>query len=95
MKQEIHEIEENEFFGKQFKFINVFEKYGKYLVQLLIDNRPNDFHRIYLTNNIFKSCQIKIFDEIDLKNFTPGVLGIENTYLEFIVYYFITINKFM
>jgi hypothetical protein len=45
-------------------------------VQLLIDNRLNDFHEISQTNDFIKSCQIKIFDEIQLKNCTPGEFGI-------------------
>ncbi len=47
-------------------------------MHLLIDNRLNDFHRISQTNNFIKSCQIKIFDEIQLKNYTQGEFGIEN-----------------
>ncbi len=58
------------------------EKYQKYLVQLLVDNRLNDFRRISQTSNFIKSCQIKIFDEIQSKNCTPGELGISEVRLE-------------
>jgi hypothetical protein len=89
MKQEIHKIKEYESYTKPLKYSEVTEKiaekYFKYLVQLLIDNRLNDFHRIIETNNFIKSCQIKIFDEIDLKNCTPGVLGIKSIELESII----------
>jgi hypothetical protein len=86
MKQEINEIKEYESFNKQPKYMSyqkykkIGEKYNKYLVQLLIDNRLNDFHRIAELNNYIKSCRIKIFDEIELKNCTPGELGIERGY---------------
>jgi hypothetical protein len=82
MKEEIHEINKNESLAKQLKYIKVTKKYRKYLVQLLIDNRLNDFYRISQAKNIVKSCQIKIFDEIKLKNCVPGEFGIENLYLE-------------
>jgi hypothetical protein len=82
MKQEIHEIEENESLGKPSKYIKVTKKYDKYLLQLLIDNRLNDFHRIAEPNHYIKSCQIKIFDEKELKNCTPGEFGIEHANLE-------------
>jgi hypothetical protein len=81
MKQEIDEINENKLFAKQLKYLKVAQKY---LVHLLIDNRLNDFHSISQANNIIKSCQIKIFDEIQLKNFTPGEFGIEHMNLELI-----------
>jgi hypothetical protein len=48
------------------------------LVQLLVDNRLNDFRRISQTSNFIKSCQIKILDEKELKNCTPGEFGIEH-----------------
>jgi hypothetical protein len=76
MEQEIHEIEESESIAEQLKFLKVNKKYSKYLVRLLIDNKLNDFHRISQANNFIKSCQIKIFDEIELKNCTKGELGI-------------------
>jgi hypothetical protein len=82
MKQEIHKI--NEFkpikryksYAKQIIYLKIAEKYRKYLVQLLIDNRLNDFHRISETNNFIKSCKIKFFDDLELKNCTQGELGI-------------------
>jgi hypothetical protein len=60
-------------------YSKIAEKYEKYLEQLLIliDNRLNDFHRISQTNDFIKSCQIKIFDEIQLKSCTPREFGIE------------------
>jgi hypothetical protein len=81
MEQEIHEIEESESIAEQLKFLKVNKKYSKYLVRLLIDNKLNDFHRISQANNFIKSCQIKIFDEIELKNCTKGELGITNVNL--------------
>jgi hypothetical protein len=76
MEQEIHQIEEHESIPEPLKYLKVNEKYRKYLVQLLIDNKLNDFHRISQTNNFIKSCQIKIFDDIELKNCTLGEFGI-------------------
>jgi hypothetical protein len=91
MKQEIDtineskEINEDESYAKYMKYSKVAAKYGKYLVQLLIDNRMNDFHSISQTNNYIESCQIKIFDDLELKNCAPGEFGIENINLESIV----------
>jgi hypothetical protein len=88
MKQEIHEIKELTNYGsfnKELEYVKVIEIYSKYLVQLLIDNRLNDFHTISQTNNYFESCQIKIFDEIQLKNCTPGEFGIERVLSQLII----------
>jgi hypothetical protein len=82
MKQDIHKIKEYESLAKPLKYIEDTEKYSKYLLQLLIDNRLSDFHREFQTNNFIKSCQIKIFDEKELKNCTPGEFGIEHYNLE-------------
>jgi hypothetical protein len=82
MEQEIHETEEYKSFTESVKYLKVTKQYRKYLVQLLIDNRLNDFHRISQTNNFIKSCQIKIFDEIELKNCTQGEIGISSVMYE-------------
>ncbi len=82
MKQEIHKINElkqikgYESYVKEKIYLKITEKYRKYSTQLLIDNRLNDFHRIVETNNFIKSCQIKFFDDLELKNCTQGELGI-------------------
>jgi hypothetical protein len=55
------------------------------MLRLLIDNRLNDFHRISQTNNCIKSCQIKFFDNLELKNCTSEEFGIENIDFESIV----------
>jgi hypothetical protein len=60
-------------------YSKIAEIYNKYLVQLLIDNRLNDFHRISQTNYFINSCQIKIFDDLELKSCTPGEFGIDIT----------------
>jgi hypothetical protein len=91
MKQEIHKINEikkiNEydFYAKRMNDSRNAIIYGKYLLQLLIDKRPNDFHKISQSNSFIKSCQINIFDEKELKNCTPREFGIENISLESIV----------
>jgi hypothetical protein len=71
MKQEIHksnefkEMKEYESFVKQINYSEIGEKYRKYSMQLLIDNRLNDFHRIVGTNDFIKSCQITVFDDLE------------------------------
>jgi hypothetical protein len=78
MDQEIKETSKfRETLKEAFKNSEFSANYQKYLMQLLIDNRLNDFLEISKTNNFIKSCQIKIFDEIELKNCTPGESGIE------------------
>jgi hypothetical protein len=82
MKQEIDksnefkQMKEPESYAKQRNYSKIAEKYRKYSMQLLIDNRLNDFHKIVETNNYIKSCQIKVFDDLELKNCTQGELGI-------------------
>jgi hypothetical protein len=80
LKQEIYEINGINTSitkqSKQTKSVNIGEIYQKYLVQLLIDNRLNDFHRIAQTNEFIKSCQIKNYDDLELKNCTQGEFGI-------------------
>jgi hypothetical protein len=91
MEQVIDETEEYKSFTESVEYLKVTEQYRKYFVQLLIDNRLNDFHRISQTNNFIKSCQIKIFDEIELKNCTIGELGISD--LEYhLMYHYINIR---
>jgi hypothetical protein len=91
MKQEIgkinefKEIKEYDSYAKDMNYSKNAKIYGKYLLQLLIDKRPNDFHKISQSNNFIKSCKIKLFDEKELKNCTPPEFGIENIDLQSIV----------
>jgi hypothetical protein len=86
MKQDIDQIKQFEEINKYTSFeraknhINFVKIYDYYLLQLLIDNRLTDFHRIMQTKNHIKSCQIKNFDEIKLKSCTSGVFGIRIDY---------------
>jgi hypothetical protein len=90
MKQEIDkineskEIKEYDSYAKEINFSKIAQIYGKYLLRLLIDNRLNDFHRISHTNNCIKSCQIKFFDNLELKNCTSE-FGIDIIFFELIV----------
>ncbi len=90
MKQEIGKIKlkppkGQESYAKLINTTIIAKKYRKYSMQLLIDNRLNDFHRIVETNNFIKSCQIKVFDDLELKNCTQGELGIDNTFSNLIM----------
>jgi hypothetical protein len=82
MKEEIHELNKIELLEKQFFTSRYVKIYHKYLGQLLIDNRLNDFHRIAQLNNYIKSCQMKIFDEMELKNCSLKELGIHRIAFE-------------
>jgi hypothetical protein len=79
------EIPNSKFYRETFKYSEFSIKYHKYLVQLLIDNRLNDFLEVSKTGNFIISCQIKIFDDIELKNCTPGEFGILNVGFESIL----------
>jgi hypothetical protein len=80
MKEEIHKNNEYEI---EFLYEKI-KIYHKYLGQLLIDNRLNDFHRIAQPNNYIKSCQMKIFDEMELKNCYQEKFGIHCTAFKFL-----------
>jgi hypothetical protein len=90
MKQEIDKINESkdikeyDSYAKQINYSKITKIYDKYMLRLLIDNRLNDFHRISQTNNCIKSCQIKFFDNLELKNCTSE-FGINNIDLGMIV----------
>jgi hypothetical protein len=78
LKQEIKKINQINIslYPELDKNVKLVEIYREYLVQLLIDNRLNDFHRIAQTNNFIKSCQINDYDNLELKNCTQGDFGI-------------------
>jgi hypothetical protein len=72
MKQKIHKYKE----WNSRDRIKLHTIYRLYLLQLLFDNRLNDFHRIIETNKFIQTCQLKVDNDFELKNCTQGDFGI-------------------
>jgi hypothetical protein len=80
------EIEQN---IHKYKELNSQKLHTIYLLQLLFDNRLNDFHRITETNKFIQTCQLKFDNDFELKNCTQGDFGIR---LE--LYAMVLLNRF-